>query len=75
MSHIAQPEGPTAKIYNYVLGGLWGEKELNRRRRRSLAIVVSSGANLRKKKRKKKKLIQNKVIQKGSIKTLKNKAE
>ena len=27
VSHTAQPEGPTTKIYNYVLGGIWGEKE------------------------------------------------
>ena len=25
-SHVAQPEGPTARIYNYVLGG-FGEEE------------------------------------------------
>ena len=25
-THIAQPEGPTTRIYNYVLGG-YGEKE------------------------------------------------
>ena len=26
-SDIAQPEGPTTRIYNYVLGGLWGGEE------------------------------------------------
>ena len=26
-SHRAQAEGPTARIYNCVLGGLWGEEE------------------------------------------------
>ena len=25
-SHMAQPEGPTTRMYNYVLG-LWGEEE------------------------------------------------
>ena len=40
-SHIGQPEEPTARIYNYVLGG-FGEKEEKRR----LATDVSSGANL-----------------------------
>ena len=43
-SHIAEPEGPTTRIYNYVLGGLWGEEEKAR-----LATDVSSGANLEKK--------------------------
>ena len=27
MSHIAQPEGPTTRIYNYVLGGFGEKKE------------------------------------------------
>ena len=30
VSHIAEPEGPATRIYNYVLGdygGLWGEGE------------------------------------------------
>ena len=26
MSHTAQPEGPTSRIYNYILGG-FGEKK------------------------------------------------
>ena len=26
VSHMPQLEGPTTKIYNYVLGGIWGEK-------------------------------------------------
>ena len=42
VSHTAQPEGPTDKIYNYVLGGLEEEKKKKRR----LATDVSSGANL-----------------------------
>ena len=25
-SHMPELEGPTTKIYNYVLGGIWGEK-------------------------------------------------
>ena len=36
-SHIAEPEGPTTGIYNYVLGG-FGEKKRGR-----LATNVSSG--------------------------------
>ena len=28
VSHIAQPEGPTTRIYNYVLGA-FGEKKKN----------------------------------------------
>ena len=43
---MPQLEGPTTKIYNYVLGG-FGEKKKKKRRR--LATVVSSGANLLKK--------------------------
>ena len=39
---MPQLEGPTAKIYNYVLGG-FGEKKQGKKR---LATVVSSGANL-----------------------------
>ena len=45
-SHIAQPEGPTTRIYNYVLEGL-EEKEKERKRR--LATDISSGANIKKK--------------------------
>ena len=26
VSHMPQLEGPAAKIYNYVLGGIWGDK-------------------------------------------------
>ena len=40
---MPQLEGPTTKIYNYVLGG-FGEKKQKKKRR--LATVVSSGANL-----------------------------
>ena len=25
-SHMPQLEGPTTRMYNYVLGGIWGEK-------------------------------------------------
>ena len=44
-SHTAQPEGPTTKIYNYVLGG-FGENKKKRNKKR-LATDVSSGANLK----------------------------
>ena len=43
-SHMPQLEGPTTKIYNYVLGG-FGEKKQKRKKRR-LTTVVSSGVNL-----------------------------
>ena len=46
VSHMPQLEGPATKIYNYVPGGIWGEKVEKKKR---LAIVVSSGANLKKK--------------------------
>ena len=39
-SYIAQPEGPTARIYNYVLVG-FGEKK-KKKKKRSLATGVSS---------------------------------
>ena len=44
-SHIAQPEGPTTRIYNYV------QRALGRRRKKEkrLATDVGSGANLLKK--------------------------
>ena len=42
---MPQLEGPTTKIYNYVLGG-FGEKKKKKKRR--LATDVSSGANLKK---------------------------
>ena len=45
VSHIAQSEGPTTRIYNYVLGELWGEEEGGKKR---LATDVSSDANLKK---------------------------
>ena len=44
-SHIAEPEAPTTRIYNYVLGG-FGEKEKKGR----LATDVSSGPSLKKEK-------------------------
>ena len=45
VSHVLQLEGPTSKIYNYILGG-FGEKKQKGRKKRRLATVVSSGANL-----------------------------
>ena len=47
-SHMPQLEGPTTKMYNYVLGGFGEKKKKNKKKR--LATVVSSGANLKKKK-------------------------
>ena len=52
-SHIAEPEGPTSRIYNYVLRG-FGEKKKKRKKRR-LATNVSSCANLSKIKKENKK--------------------
>ena len=31
-SHIAELEGPTTRIYNYVLGGLWEKKKKKKRK-------------------------------------------
>ena len=31
-SHVPQLEGPTTKIYNYVLGAVWGEKAEKKKR-------------------------------------------
>ena len=45
-SHMPHLEGPTAKIYNCVLGG-FGERKAGKKR---LATVVSSGGNLKEKK-------------------------
>ena len=45
-SSVKEEGLPTTKIYNYVLGGIWGEKG-----KKKLTIVISSGANLKKKKR------------------------
>ena len=42
---MPQLEGPTTKIYNYVLGEFGEEKQTEKKKRR-LATVVSSGANL-----------------------------
>ena len=47
-THIAQPEGPTTRTYNYVPGG-FGEKRKRKKKKRRLATDVSSGANLKKK--------------------------
>ena len=46
VSHIAELEGPTTRIYNYVLGGFGEEKEKKRKEKKRLATDVSSGANL-----------------------------
>ena len=45
VSQIAQPEGPTARIYNYVIGGLLGRWK----RKKRLATDVSSGDIFKKK--------------------------
>ena len=42
-SHIVQPEGLATRIYNYVLGALWGEEQEEEKRS---ATDVSSGTNL-----------------------------
>ena len=42
---MPQLEGPTTKIYNYILG-VFGEKKKKKKKKRRLATVVSSGANL-----------------------------
>ena len=44
---MPQLEALTTRIYNYILGVLWGEEEGKKRR---LATDVSSGANIKKKK-------------------------
>ena len=44
VSHRAQPEGPTTRIYYYVLRG-FGEKKKKKKKKR-LATDVRSGANL-----------------------------
>ena len=43
-SHIAQPEGPITRIYNYVLGG-FGEKKKEEKKWR-FVTDVNSGAIL-----------------------------
>ena len=48
-SHIAELEGPTTRIYNYVLVGLWGEEEEEKR----LTTDVCSGPTFKRKLRKK----------------------
>ncbi|XP_070488137.1 transmembrane protein 65 isoform X2 [Equus przewalskii] len=40
MSHMAQPEGPTTRMYNYVLGGV---EEKKKKKKRRFATDVSSG--------------------------------
>ena len=45
-SHIAEPEGPTTRMYNYVLGGFGEEKKKEEEEEKRLATDVSSGANL-----------------------------
>ena len=42
-SHLAEPEGPTTRIYNYVLGGF---EEKKKKRKKKIDNKVSSGANL-----------------------------
>ena len=48
VSHIAELDGFTTRIYNYLLGGCGEKKKKNE------ATHVSSGANLKEKKRKEK---------------------
>ena len=43
-SHIAEPEGPTTRMYNYILGGFREKKKKKKKRR--LATDVSSGSRL-----------------------------
>ena len=46
---MPQEEGHTTKIYNYILGGIWGEKKEKSKTIiiiKRLETVVSSGANL-----------------------------
>ena len=43
MSHIAQPEGPATRMYNYVLGGF---EEKKKKKKRRLATDAGSGGNL-----------------------------
>ena len=50
-AHTAEPEGPTTRIYNYILGD-FGEKKKKIKR---LATDVSAGPILKKKKERKKK--------------------
>ena len=45
---MPQLEGPATKIYNYVPGGIWGDKAEKKKR---LATAVTSGDNLKKKKK------------------------
>ena len=40
---MPQLEGPTTRIYNYILGGF---EEKKKKKKRRLATGVSSGANL-----------------------------
>ena len=49
-SHIAQPEGPTTRIYNYILRDFGEKKQKNKKKIGRLATVVSSGANVTKRK-------------------------
>ena len=46
VSHVAEVEGPTTRIYNYVLGAFGEEKE----KKNSLATAVSSEPIFKKKK-------------------------
>ena len=31
-SHVPLLEGPTTKLYNYVLGGIWGENKAEKKK-------------------------------------------
>ena len=55
--HTEEPEGPTPRIYKYVLGG-FGEKKEKR-----LTTDLSSGANLKKKNTKKENMMHSKISQ------------
>ena len=46
VSHMTQPEGPTTRIYNYVLGGFEKKKKKEKKKKRRLARDVSLDANL-----------------------------
>ena len=37
---MAEPEGPTTRIYNYVLGGLWGEEEEGKKDSQQMLVPV-----------------------------------
>ena len=51
-SHIAQPEGPTTRIYNCVLGGL-GEKKKKKKEKKDWQQMVAQVPIFKKEKKKK----------------------